>query len=266
MTVVAFATSMPELIATCIAQLKTDTADIAIGNVIGSNIANIGLVLGLCCLVRPIPILKTYQSKDFLHLLVASIVFAIFLFKGSITRFDGGILMAVFLLIYSHHIFTHKREKTAEMTNGKSLGKDIGLLVSSFILLVLGAELLVRQALQAAEYFQISQRVAGLFLVAVGTSIPELAVSLVAAFEKREEISLGNIIGSNLFNTLFVVSIASFFRPMVFSRAFFNLDLPVMLILTFVLWGMAFFCKRLAKIQGAILLLLYFGYLSILFF
>lgn len=266
MTVVAFATSMPELLATCIAQLKTGSADIALGNVIGSNIANIGLVLSLCCFVRPIQIEKTSRNKDFFHLLIGSLVFAFFLFKGSISRFDGGILLALFFLIYIYHIASHTRDKSKIDRAGKSLGKDIALLIFSFTLLVAGAEILIRQALLASAYFQISERVAGLFLVAVGTSIPELAISLVAAFEKREDISLGNIIGSNLFNTLFVVSIASFFRPMFFSRSFFTLDLPVMLVFTFVLWFMALFCNRLAKKEGTILLVLYIGYLSTLFF
>lgn len=265
-TVVAFATSMPELFTTCIAQLSSDSADIALGNVIGSNIANIGLVLGLTCLVKPITVLKTYASRDFFQLFLSSFLLAFFLLKGSITRFDALILFIAFLVFYAWQILKHKKDKLEKLHEVKSIWKDLILLVASLVALLFGAQLLILQAIYVANLYQISERIVGLSMVAIGTSIPELAVCLVAAFQNREEVSLGNIIGSNLFNTLFIVSMAAFIRPMVFSKAFFTIDLPVMLILTIVLWAMTFFRKFLARKEGAVLLILYACYLFILFF
>lgn len=265
MTVVAFATSMPEFITTCVAQFKSDVADIALGNIIGSNIANIGLVLGLTCLVRPIPILKTYCTRDLLHLFISSILLALFLLKGSITRFDAGILLLAFVVIYTYQILKHKKYNNGNQNRVKFIGKDIIFLVISLISLLLGAELLLTQAIHVAAIFQLSERIVGLSMVAIGTSIPELAVCLIAAFQNREEVSLGNIIGSNIFNTLFIVSMAAFIRPMIFSEAFFTIDFPVMLLFTIALWAMTYFRKYLARKEGTLLLIFYACYLFILF-
>lgn len=265
MTVIAFATSMPELVTSCLAQYQIDNADVALGNVIGSNIANIGLVLGLSALFFPISVLKEYRRNDFLHLFLSSIILAFFLYWGKISRWGGALLLLCFLLIYAYQIVKGKKHISDKEIKILSIKKDLLILFIALFALLLGADLLLKQGIEIGSFFSISERIIGLSIVAVGTSIPELAISLVAAIEKKGEISLGNVIGSNLFNTLFIVAIASFVRPMVFSSSFFSFDLPCMLFFTLFLWLMTFFCKQIYRLQGALLLCLYFGYLIMLF-
>lgn len=266
LTVVAFATSMPELITSCLAQLKTGGGDIALGNVIGSNIANIGLVLALSAFIRPIPIKKTQGKKEFLSLVIATGVFSFFLYRGLITRFDGVILLILFVLVYLYQICTTARPDHPREKMSFTIGKDLFLLVLSLGSILLGAELLLTQSVKVALMLHLSERVIGLSMVAIGTSIPELAISLVAAFHKKEEVSLGNVIGSNLFNTLFIVGIASLVSPLIFSESFFWFDLPVMVFFTLLIWAMTFFCRQIGRGQALLIFLFYLGYLSYLFF
>lgn len=260
-TVVAFSTSMPEVVTTAAAQIKSDSGNLALGNILGSNIANIGLILGLSCLIRPITPLKINKFRDMPILFLTCLVLGGLFFKGTITRLDGFFLLLGFIVVLGYQVFSKKNKEKTE--HRKISGYDIFSLIFGFVLLILGAELLVRGSIEISRFAGISDRVIGLSLVAIGTSLPELAASCVAAYKKHEEISLGNVVGSNIFNALFVLSIAAMIRPIHVSSGFFHKDLPALVFFTIVLWAMSF--SKLTRIKGGVLLALYTAYIVSIF-
>ncbi|MBT3630324.1 MAG: calcium/sodium antiporter [Candidatus Marinimicrobia bacterium] len=215
LSIVAFGTSMPEFVVSLIANVFEDSSTIAIGNIIGSNVTNIGLILGVSGLIFPITIhfKQTYKGLIFLFL-ISLLLYGLSL-DGSVSRLDG-LLMVLILIGYIVYLYGHPNEVPLESEQDEygSRLKNLLLVLAGSVALSVGAWLFVKSAVWIAEEFDIPKMVIGLTIVAVGTSLPELATSLVAAFRKHGEISVGNIIGSNIFNILFIMGGVGFIKPL----------------------------------------------------
>ena len=217
MTIVAFGTSAPELLVSLISAIK-GSAGISIGHVVGSNIANIGLILGLTALICPI---ETDNSKVIRHgsiMIAASLLLMVFALKSGITRIEGLTLIAGLILFTTISVRkgrTQPQEADIDSQEGKSMTvlAAIGLIVLSCAMLAFGADILVDGATTIASAIGVSDKVIGLTIVALGTSLPELAASVAAAFKKQMDISIGNIIGSNIFNILCVLGVSTSIKP-----------------------------------------------------
>jgi len=265
LTIVSFATSAPELLISISSVLK-NSSDIAISNVIGSNIANIGLVFSIALLFVTINIKKENIKYDFPWLMIVSLLFIWFLQDSLIDGFEGVVFTSVLVLfiIFSFKVRANESEGLdALSTSNMSLSKIFIYLALSSILLYSGSELFVESSIFFANYFGVSERVIGLTMVAIGTSLPELATTLVAIYKKELDISIGNIIGSNIFNILAVIGITSIIRTLsIKSSEILSFDIYVMFAFSAVL-GVFFFFPRKYKmysIHGLFLLLSFLLY------
>ena len=273
MTVVSFATSAPELIVSLNATID-GLPNFAIGNVLGSNIANIGFVLGIITIIYPITLKQRFYSSDFPILIISTVIFYLFLYTGkAITRLEGIILIFLITLILLYLFFYQKKSISdfQDDTNSSDISiiKSFLMILFSGSLLWLGSETLIKSAVSIASKFQISERVISVSMVAIGTSIPELAASVVASIKKQNDLSIGNLIGSNIFNLLVVIGITSTLIPItgVENRAI-NYDMIWVLSISLLLFPLAFFGKKnnLTRTKGIILLLLYVTFLIPLFY
>jgi cation:H+ antiporter len=252
LTIVSFATSAPELLISVSSVLK-DSSDIAISNVIGSNIANIGMVFSIALLFVTIKIKKENIKYDFPWLIIVSLLFIWFLQDSQIDRFEGLVFTSVLFLfiIFSFKVRANENEDLDDLsTSNMSLSKIFIFLALSSILLYSGSELFVESSIFFANYFGVSERVIGLTMVAMGTSLPELATTLVAIYKKELDISIGNIIGSNIFNILAVIGITSIIRTLsIKSSEILSFDIYVMFAFSAVL-GIFFFFPRKYKMYS----------------
>ena len=266
MTVVSFATSAPELIVS-IKSALLGSSDLAVSNVLGSNIANIGLVLGFIILISPIKIPKDIYRLDWPVMMISAILFYIFILDLKIQRYEGVILFSC--LIISIVILIKQRSKIdsdIEIDNNEpdSLTKSIFILILGGFFLYLGSDWFVMAAIDIANYFNISQRIIGISVVSVGTSIPELATSLVAVLKKEKNISIGNLIGSNIFNVFAVLGITSIIIPLnVVDLNLIEFDIYIMLFFAFVIFPLIFVPKRLVlgRIEGLVIFGCYLMYI-----
>ena len=252
LTIVSFATSAPELLISVSSVLK-DSSDIAISNVIGSNIANIGMVFSIALLFVTIKIKKENIKYDFPWLIIVSLLFIWFLQDSQIDRFEGVVFTSVLVLfiIFSFKVRANENDDLDDLsTSNMSLSKIFIFLALSSILLYSGSELFVESSIFFANYFGVSERVIGLTMVAMGTSLPELATTLVAIYKKELDISIGNIIGSNIFNILAVIGITSIIRTLsIKSSEILSFDIYVMFAFSAVL-GVFFFFPRKYKMYS----------------
>ena len=266
MTVVSFATSAPELIVS-IKSAVLGSSDLAVSNVLGSNIANIGLVLGLIILISPIQIPKDIYRLDWPVMMISAILFYIFILDLKIQRYEGVILFSS--LIVSIIILIKQRSKNnqdIELDSEKTdtVIKSISILILGAFFLYLGSEWFVMAAIDIANYFDISQRIIGISVVSVGTSIPELATSLVAILKKEKNISIGNLIGSNIFNVFAVLGITSILIPLnVVDLNLIQFDIYIMIFFAFVIFPLIFFPKRLVlgRLEGSLIFGCYIFYI-----
>lgn len=264
LTVVSFATSAPELLISISSAIK-NSSDIAISNVIGSNIANIGLVFSTVLVFVTIKISKNNISYDFPWLIIVSLILLLFIQDLRISRIEG--LFFIFLLIgFIYFMFRLRKpdqDKIEPAKNDISIFKIIILLIISSLVLFFGSELFVNSAIFFADYFQVSERIIGLTLVAVGTSLPELVTSLVAIYKKELDISVGNIIGSNIFNILAVLGFtATIIDLNVTGVQIIDYDIHIMIAFSLILGFFFFIPKKytLYRLHGIILLLLFIAY------
>lgn len=270
--IVGFGTSAPEIVVSALAA-SAGNPGIALGNAYGSNITNIGLILGFTALISPIAVSSQVVRKELPILLAISALAAWQIYDGELTRLDAIILLAVFALIMGTTIYQElKKKKHApqgaqdaqdSQENSMSLPKAIMWLVLGLVLLIVSSRMLVWGAVEIAHALGISDLIIGLTIVAVGTSLPELASSIIAAIKNEHDIALGNIIGSNLFNTLAVVGIAGSIAPMEVSFEVLTRDITVMCALTVALLIFALGKKgkaRINRFEGALLLLSYIAY------
>jgi len=263
LTVVSFATSAPELLISLSSALK-DSADIAISNVIGSNIANLGLVLGTALCFTKIKIPKSNIKYDWTFLMLISFVFFYFINDFSVNRTEGIILFLALILFLYLIVKIRKDEDVEEIQiNTASNIKILALIIISSILLYFGSELFVNSSIYFAEYFGVSERVIGLTLVAVGTSLPELVTTLVAIYKSELDISIGNIIGSNIFNILAVIGLTSIVTDLnITSDRILSFDVYVMIFFSLIL--LIFYLSNKNRLlnfyHGIIYLLLFVTY------
>ena len=260
MTVVSLATSAPELIVSIKSALK-GSPDLAISNVLGSNIANLGLVLGITILFSPISISKSVYRKEWPIMMFSAIYFLIVIVDGTISKIEGGILVCFLVMTISALIkLRDKSEVELENSNEDSLFKSLFILFFGGLFLYYGSEWFIDGAIMLANSFGISERIIGITVVSVGTSIPELVTSLVAVFNKEKSISLGNLLGSNIFNVFAVLGITSLVTPLtVLDQSIINYDIYVMLFFAAIILPLIFFPKKLVlgRKEVIIILLLY---------
>jgi len=281
LTVVAFGTSAPELVISVVSSIK-DKSMIAVGNVIGSNICNIGLVLGLSALLKPIKSHRSIYRRDIPIMLGISIYLLLISFDSKIGRIEGASLF-VGIIIYtcfnyyitikeSRHksnvesvAFAHAAEEIEYVT---SRTRQIVWITAGIFCVVAGAEILIDAAVIIMKIFGVSEKFIGLTIVALGTSLPELATSVVAALRKEMDISIGNLVGSNVFNILSVLGAASLVRPIPIPGGFINsgllIDYLVMIFVSFLPWLMMRKTCVVTRRNGVTLLACYIGYVAYL--
>ena len=257
LTVVAFGTSAPELAASLNSALHGHT-DLALGNVVGSNICNIGLILGCTTLVMPIPIRPSYLRLEIPFLLLVSAILYALAWTGAITQLAGFFLVALFVAFVFYCLNNGKAENLEEIsTEGDTLSKSALLVVIGLIALAGGSEVFVRGAVALAYRFGLSEAVVGLTVVSVGSSLPELLTCVVAAKKGHSDLAFGNAVGSNIQNILIVLGLTGILAPFkVVVPAFLYIDIPVMLGITITLYLMAL-SKKINRTNGAILLCIY---------
>ena len=282
LTLAAFATSSPELVVSIDSALH-GSADISLGNVIGSNICNVALILGLCAVLRPMPIHSNLKRFDLPVMMASTLALTGFYFLSrGINRWEG-LFFFVCILAYStlNVIFSKKQaagrdeeqsepaEAAATMETGakaeKTLGVPLALLAvaGGVAMLIFGSKAFLSSAVAFAKALGISDAVTGLTIVAVGTSLPELATSFVAALKGENDIAIGNVVGSNIFNVFCILGIVPLISPLA-GQSIRGLDFTVMLGVSGALFLFGMFGKRLNRIQGALLLLTYIAYTAYL--
>jgi len=264
MTVVSFATSAPELIVSLNATLN-GFSNFAIGNVIGSNIANIGLVLGIITIIYPINLQQRFYTSDFPILMLSTFLFYLLLITGNKISRGEGIILLVLISIILIYLFLYQKKSISEFsdvanTSKISISKSIFYVLFSGLLLWLGPETLIKSAISVANKYEISERVISVTMVAIGTSIPELAASAVASIKKQNDLSIGNLIGSNIFNLLVVIGITSTVLPIeqIESKIIFN-DMLWVILFSAIILPLAYLKRKnvLTRKKGIILLTLY---------
>lgn len=273
LTVVAFGTSAPELLVCLMAAFK-GTDDISVGNIIGSNIANIALILGCASLLRPLEVHVQAVRREFPVMVVASIMMVLVAFDGTITRVEGGILAVsmVFYLLFAFFSAQKGGEVDIEGldeleetdTEAPAYG-DIARIVGGILGLAGGAYLMVESATVIAKAIGIPELVIGITVVAFGTSLPELATSLVAAYRNESDISVGNVIGSNIFNIFLVLGLSAIVVPITVGQAAIDIDLWIMLGVAIGIWPILRTGHRVSRLEGILMLVFYFGYVAYLF-
>ncbi len=271
MLIVGFGTSAPEMVVSALAASQGNPG-IALGNAYGSNITNIALILGLTALISPIAVHSQVLRKELPVLVTVTALAAWQLWDGAISRLDAGVLLAVFAALMGWSIRQGMRKRSDSLSSemeqaltGRTLSLRRALLwlMVGLLLLILSSRILVWGAVEIARSFGVSELIIGLTVVAIGTSLPELASSLIAARRGEHDIALGNVIGSNLFNTLAVVGIAGAIHPLQVGTEVIHRDLMVMAALTLSLFifGYGFHGPgRINRIEGGVLLACYLGY------
>ncbi|MBC7357386.1 MAG: calcium/sodium antiporter [Desulfacinum sp.] len=279
LTVVSFGTSLPELLITVTATFMGHP-DVAVGNVVGSNIANIGLILGTASLFRPLMIHSALLQREYPALVVVSVLAWLMAKDAVFSRFEGLLLlggMALFLwwMVRSARqgqvdaLLKEAAEEPAPPERG-DLRRPLTYLALGLACLTLGSRLLVWGGVGMARAFGVSELVIGLTLVAVGTSLPELATSVAGAIKKEDDIAVGNVVGSNIFNLLAILGVPATILPLQVSPEAFHRDFPVMLLATLLLWPVCRSWKtgrrgRVNRLEGGALLAGYLGYMTYLF-
>ena len=263
LTIVAFGTSLPELIVSITAALN-NSSSLSVGNAIGSNIANIGLVLGLSSLIFPISCIYKKIKKDLWINIIITIIFVLFAFDGLISRFEGAI-MFLCLIYYILLCISEEKDDEEIPDNIISNNRIFLYLLGGIFVLAYGADLFVDNAISLAKKLGISEAVVGVSIVAFGTSLPELATSVVAAFKKESDISLGNILGSNIFNILCVLGISSMISQLDSPIQMMNREIYFLFTLGFLLIAISKMNKPISRLSSAALLIIYFYFIYLLF-
>ena len=269
MTVVSFATSAPELIVSVNAALNGHP-DLAVGNIVGSNIANLALVLGIVVFITPIKIEKVFYKYDWPVMIFVTLLFYFLLKSDYALSFGESVLFIIVLIVYliSLIFFQKGRVNDQEDFNvdeSMKFFKILSLLIFGSFFLWLGSEVLIKGAISLASNLGISERIIGVTIIAFGTSIPELSTSIVAIINKEQNISLGNLIGSNIFDMLGLIGITGILSPIIISdRGLIDGDLIWMISLAFLILPLVFFPNKMkfGRAEGVILLLFYVFFIN----
>lgn len=272
MTVVSFATSAPELVVSVKSALM-GYPDLALGNIVGSNIANIAFVMGIVVLLAPIKIDKVFYKFDWPIMMLITLLFYYFLKTGNFLSLVEGIIMIAVLVIYLFFILFFQKNRLVDeevfdnRVNEKYI-KIFYLIVLGGFLLWLGSEVLIKGAISLASKLGISERIISVSIIAFGTSIPELSTSIIAIINKEEKISIGNLIGSNIFDMLGVIGITAILSPIyIMDEKLITSDLIWMLAIAILLLPLVFFPNKMkfGRQEGIILILFYIFYIARLF-
>lgn len=273
--IVGFGTSAPELVVSVDAALS-ERPDIAIGNVVGSNISNILLILGLCALITPLAVRPLALRRDSVTVVAASILFLILVGGNALVRSDAAIFL---LALVAYLLWAYWTERSGEAPSAElhkaeeqeltALPKTtlwiVMAIVLGLLLLIAGSQVLLRGAVGIAESFGVSEAVIGLTLVAVGTSLPELSISVIAAFRRHADVAIGNILGSNIFNLLGILGVSALLQPLPVPARILQFDQWVMLGTSLVLLVFLYTGRQLSRLEGGILLIGYGAYLTLSF-
>ena len=267
LTIVAMGTSMPEA-AVSIAAASKGTADIAVGNIIGSNIINILVILGLSAVFVALKIdRQSYRIDMPFMIFITILLFALGYFDGTLSHIDGIVLSAIFTG-YLYFLYRTTRKNRADKserphTDGKTLLKYLAFILVGGVVVVLGSNIAVDAAVKIATIAGLSEKFIGLTIVALGTSLPELATSVTAARKGNADMAVGNVVGSNIFNILFVLGISSLIVPIPFASGFF-VDSMIALLAAVLLWLISLKYRKTGRLSGITFLLIYGGYLAYL--
>lgn len=277
LTVVAFGTSLPEFVTSFMSTLK-GSSDISIGNIVGSNIFNTLVIVGASALVYPIVIRKSTVTKDIPFSVLASIMLIVVVFDVTLdgaamnilTRTDGLLMLGFFSVFMAYTFFMARNTEELSTSNESNVPvkqmpywKIFLFIILGLAGLVLGGNLFVESACEIALSLGISETVVGLTIVAAGTSLPELATSVVAARKGSSAIAIGNVVGSNIFNIFFVMGMCATIAPMKVGNISY-IDLALMLVSMLMLWGFSFSKRKIERWEGALLVIVYLIYLSYL--
>lgn len=269
LTVLAFGSSAPEAVTSIV---STSNPDIIIGNVIGSNIANIGLCIGLAALINPMVAKFTSMRFEIITMVFAAILITLLGIAGYIGQITGIILIAL-LFLFTLIVYFSKRGDTEGQESyvseidtevdrsGKMLALWIGMCIIGLVLLFFGARFFIDGATELARIIGVSELMIGLIVVAIGTSLPELCISLMAAFRGENELAVSNIVGSNIFNAFFVLGIGASLVNVPVSHITLTFHMPVMIALSVLMFLMVWRKNEISKISGALLLAVYVGYI-----
>jgi cation:H+ antiporter len=267
-TIVSLGTSAPELLVSVSAALK-GKPDIAMGNVVGSNIANVALILGITALIFPIAIRKRTLQFDWVVMMLAGISVYLFGMDGQLGPVEG-IIFLIFLALYIFYSYYREAKKGKDAPDGlgidtkakeRPLAVLLLIVVAGSVALVFGANLLVEGAESIARNFGVSDRVIAITLVAFGTSLPELAASVIAAFKGEKDISLGNIIGSNIYNLLAILGVSSVIAPLQVSQQIIDVDIWWMLATSAAVLPIGIISMRIGRVGGCLLFFAYVFYI-----
>lgn len=274
LTVVAFGTSAPELAVNVLASIKGSN-EIAIGNVLGSNLANIFLVLGISAVIFPLALKRQTVWKEIPLSLLAVIVVGVMANDAfldgrgfsELTRIDGIILISFFLIFIYYTFGISKVEGEDGEVEKRNASLSLIMIFVGLVGLVIGGKWIVDGAMFMAKGLGVSEALIGLTIVAVGTSLPELATSAVAAYRQKEDLAVGNIVGSNIFNMFWILGASAIIRPLDFSVAL-NFDVGIVILATFLLFIFMFLGKKhiLQRSQGALFILFYISYITYLIY
>jgi cation:H+ antiporter len=267
LTVVSFGTSAPELVVSLNAALMGNSS-ISLGNVVGSNIANIALILGVAALIRPLGVHAKVIMREIPIMIGISILLLLLLIDGELGFFDGLIFVIGLIVYLVVNVLIARKEKNPEVDSefNEGLKSKLGTPVSVVImiaglgLLILGANLFVQSAVAIAKIFNVSDAIIGLTIVAIGTSLPELITSIVASYKKEADIAIGNVVGSNVFNILGILGITALIIP-ISTVGISYVDLGLMLFAAIILLPLSRSGFSISRIEGAFLLAGYAGYI-----
>jgi len=266
LTIVAFGTSAPELVVSISSALRGQ-GDIAAGNVVGSNICNVGLILGLAALISPVHVQKQLIRRDIPLMVGVCILLVIVLWGGTVPRWQGVSLVLMLVAYVTWSVISARQDPdkappSEEVgSTPKSVGLCLLLVVVGLVALVGGSQLFVEGAVRVARLLGMSEAVIGLTIVAIGTSLPELAATVVAALKGESGIALGNVVGSNIFNVLSIIGITSVITPLQ-AAGITPVDLIVMVGFAIAVWPLATTGNKFNRVEGLGLVLAYAGYLT----
>lgn len=277
LTVVSFGTSLPELLTTLIANV-TGHPDVAIGNVIGSNIANVCFILGVAALFRPLIVSRSTMKQEYPFLIVVSLFFWLMSFNNRLSRPEGAILFSALLgyLIWMARHPSNSEMAVALVKEASKTGAPVSRpklifnLLGGLLVLTLSSRALVWGGVGIARWMNVPELIIGLSLVALGTSLPELAASVAGAIKKSDDIAVGNVVGSNIFNILGIIGLSSLVKPMTVAPTALVRDFPIMILTTLLLWPLAKPDRSkpgfISRPDAIILIAAYLAYVALMFY
>ena len=265
LTIVSFATSAPELLVSLVAAVK-GSGGISIGNILGSNVINISLVLGISAIIKPVTIKKQIVKIEIPYMILISCIFWLLCMDSKIGKSDGFILIFLLIVFLVYGVITAKDKNSVKdlaKPSPVAIFKNIIFIILGIVMLAYGANFVVQEAIIIAQQIGLSQTFIGISVVAFGTSLPELATSAVAAAKGESDISVGNVVGSNLFNICLVMGVVGIFNPMSIDSNLHFFQFPFMLFICFFLGLVAFMNQGIGKKIGFLFIILFFVYIFI---